>query len=195
MIRSVLATALFAGMISSAYSVNVIHHFEALKNKQHMKASSAAVHTPKVARNYTDFSGTWQGVCNFDGEQEEDTMTIESNEDYIALDDEVYFMNMMKTESIASNEGVMFNHGTVNWSDDGSKLKFKFIDIDKDYTLPLSQWLNVSKWSMTLSLDEGALIIQAHIDHKDDKMVFGCKMNKVDGPSAKPVAINRITKQ
>lgn len=195
MIRSLLATALFTGVISSAYSVNVIHHFEALQKKQLMNASSTAVHKPKVAKNFTDFSGTWEGVCNFDGDLEEDTMTIETGDNFISIDEQVYSINTMRSDSYSYNEGASVTHSAVDWNDDGSKLIFNFVEVYRDLSSTLYIPLMSGQWEMSLSLDEGALVIQAHADNNYRDFILDCRMNKVDGHSSKPVAINQTIKQ
>lgn len=102
------------------YASNFIQKF--ISEHPMKKASAALKAKAPSLTDYTDFSGTWVGKC--DGDEQEDTITIESSEFYFIVNGGYGEIGLVETHSYSSLSTGWVGSSTsaLEWSADHSHL-------------------------------------------------------------------------
>jgi hypothetical protein len=164
-----------------------------LKEKSHKKNKITSTYQSKTnnesEENYTDFSGQWTGSCDWDESGDYAfTITIKNDAHLFFLDDmnDYYAIHdMLKTSSNSTSSGTYYDHQTIYWNQDKTKLitnelnVSNFHDRQDNIETPINYYFSKEEFS----LNNGKLIMRIEENHykeleKIRHNVFICTFDK-----------------
>lgn len=134
MIKKTLAFAVLGTCVTSATFAFTIFPDLKSMHKHHPALAKSAKNTIKQDAEYTDFSGTWAGTCNTNGETDESTVTIHNDGVYIEFDGQGYSLGALNSESSSSKWSSSTSQMVINWNEERTQLNLGGTMIE--YTQP-----------------------------------------------------------
>lgn len=160
MLKKTLAVLLVSGFVASP-----LYAFKPLQSlKSTFKPSQAATKNKAQlvkAKDFTDFSGTWEGQCSGDADGP-DSVTISNDDEWISFDGmEFKIDGNLKSETNTDASETAIEHSSLFWNEDKSQLNANMTGVlahhDGDYSI------STSLIAMNLSLKDGKLVTTAAI--------------------------------
>lgn len=167
---SLIATPLFASDFFHHFAVDPTKKIStALKEKAQFKSKNGVKH-------FVDFSGTWVGNCT--GYEGTDTVAIENSDSEFIINDKIYHIGSLETESRSDKEATFFFHNLLEWNVDYSSLIFSFSSTGHFHGQDLSM-KNFGYGTMTISLKNDQLILEgsAQNSNAENDTIF-CAYNR-----------------
>ena len=171
------------GASAASSNHSILHNLKYPLQLQNMQQFSASSDT-KQGEGYTDFSGTWHGNCDLNGEEEDAQLNIQVSDTSVRIDDESFTIGDITTSSFENSSQIVSSTSVMYWNNHGKTLTEKATTMAKMKTNQHSPEILLGFAVNTFNLNQGELIIHEHItgngvENKDSSVEINCRLFKV----------------
>ncbi|CDZ75779.1 hypothetical protein BN59_00037 [Legionella massiliensis] len=122
MIKNILTLAILSTCISSnVFAFNFFPGTKTALKKPSIK-TTVNLAKQKADTDYTNFSGTWTGICTSEHDSEPSTVVIHNDEVFLDIDGQDFNLGSIKTESSSDKWSTEHSHMIINWNKERTAL-------------------------------------------------------------------------
>lgn len=179
--KSIAIILLGSCFASTSFSFNLFPKIEAMEKKHVHNALNTQ------ANDFTNFSGTWSGICTGMDDDGQTTLVIESDGNYISLGGQEYIIGASNNTSTNDKWSSTTTQDVVNWNQDRTQLLLNStvtIYNYADYPYTEDNLISTLLSKGTISLRNEQLHINLEsiyfkgLQQKGGKYTIACTLNK-----------------